>query len=993
MSAPSPDQWRMLSPHLDAALDMTDEERVAWLVKLRSENPVLVGQLELLLGHHRALSREGFLQVSSVGVPDRSGLSGQTLGAYTLLSQIGWGGMGSVWLAERNDARFERKVAVKLLRIALIGKSGEERFQREGIILGRLSHPNIAGLLDAGVSPSGQPYLVLEHVEGRHIDRYCDERDLGTRARVWLFLDAVQAVAHAHANLVVHRDLKPPNILVRHDGQVKLLDFGIAKLLEKEGAGGSATVTNSRAMTPEYAAPEQLTGGEATTATDVYGLGVLLYLLLTGRHPASETSSTPADLVKAIVEQDPARPSDMVSRKEDAAAAMERARRRSTTPERLRRQLRGDLDTIVAKTLRKNPRERYESAGALAEDLRRYLKQQPICARPDTIAYRTGKFIRRRRGSLIAGLLGASAVAGAAFALWMFSRMQPLPRLEQQKLTANPPELAVLSTAISPDGKFLGFGDQQGIHLQLVETGQALSVPGIPDTPPENAYWTFGSWYPDSRRFTVSVAALGRPASLWSVPTDGRGVEKLGDIEGLQGSGVVSPDGLHIAYARNVSVIGAHEIWLMGAHGESPHKILTAEYKAGFRAIAWSPAGNRIAYSYARPVGDDVETSVRSCDLQGANPTLIVKENALSAFVWKAPGRLVFARSIREGAGQFGELWELNTNTRMGTPRGVRRRLTDWSGYAIRGLSATADGTHLVFLRRTFHTSVYAGDLTDNGNRMVNWRHVTKDDNINVGLMWTPDSRSIIFSSQRAATRQMYRQALDRDTPAEVVTSELGTNFYVARLSPDGTAIIFEGQPVGSNRMAFYQAPLSGGVPHPLYPLESFAHFWCANKKAGFCVVGYGVSSDSQLAIAAFQPSGGRPKEILRIPLEPGTDGGVGLDYSWHLSPDGSQIAILKRHGNQIRLVPLDGTKIRSFTLEGYTLLDLNWAPDSRSLFVSAPGPQGITMLHVGTSGSAQIMWRQPDATWISPFPSPDGRHLGLSAENAEANVWMMGNF
>jgi serine/threonine protein kinase len=313
MSTLSFHQWQALSPYLDEALGMKDEERSVWLSSLRTRNPGLAEQLEILFQEHRALSEEGFLEQVSLGLPGGRGLAGQTVGVYTLVSQIGQGGMGSVWLAERNDGRFERRVAVKVLNIALIGKGGEERFKREGSILGRLAHPHIAELFDAGVSPAGQPFLVLEHVDGEHIDRYCDHRLLNVEARVRLFLDVLEAVTHAHANLIVHRDIKPSNVLVRTDGKVKLLDFGIAKLLEEEGRAGAATLLTrdgGGAMTPEYAAPEQVTSGPITTATDVYGLGVLLYVLLTGQHPFGRGPHSAADLVKAIVDSEPPRMSD-----------------------------------------------------------------------------------------------------------------------------------------------------------------------------------------------------------------------------------------------------------------------------------------------------------------------------------------------------------------------------------------------------------------------------------------------------------------------------------------------------------------------------------------------------------------------------------------------------------------------------------------------------------------------------------------------------------
>ena len=428
MSTLTPEQWQSLSPYLDQALAMTADERAAWLASLGEQNPALAAQLAVLLDEHRVLAQEGFLERGPAALPSAPGLAGQTLGPYTLLSQIGQGGMGSVWLAERSDGRFERRVAVKFLNVALLGRGGEERFKREGSILGRLAHPNIAELADAGVSLSGQPYLVLEYVEGDPIDQYCDQRMLDVQALIRLFLDVTAAVAHAHANLIVHRDLKPSNVLVRTDGQVKLLDFGIAKLLEGDGEGGAATLLTleaGRAMTPQYAAPEQLTGEAATTATDVYALGVLLYVLLTGQHPAGSGPHTPADLVKAIVDTEPTRPSDAVtSAKANAEVTTSNAARRTATPEKLRRLLRGDLDTIVAKALKKNPQERYASVTALADDLARYLRHEPISARPDIFAYRAAKFVRRNRTAvvlaalalvaLIAGLTGTLIQARAA---------------------------------------------------------------------------------------------------------------------------------------------------------------------------------------------------------------------------------------------------------------------------------------------------------------------------------------------------------------------------------------------------------------------------------------------------------------------------------------------------------------------------------------------------------------------------------------------------
>jgi serine/threonine protein kinase len=415
----NPAQWQAVSPYVDEALALPEAERAVWLQQFRAEKPELAQVVEQLLEEHRALAVEHFLEQ----LPERMAMGvaspGQSIGAYRLLSPIGQGGMGAVWLGERSDGRFERRVAIKFLQFAMASGVGAERFRREGKILGQLRDPHIAELMDAGLTSTGEPYLVLEYVEGQPIPEYCDERRLDIEERVRLLLDVLSAVAHAHANLIVHRDIKPSNVMVRNDGQVKLLDFGIAKLIAGGESSGAALLTQAAGpLTPRFAAPEQVTGGAITTATDVYALGVLLYLLLAGELPIGKELQSTADLVKAIVDIDPPPVWSAVT----TATSVAVAANRSTTPEKLRRQLRGDLDTIVSKALKKNPAERYSSVTAIADDLRRYLKHQPIGARPDTLAYRAAKFVRRNRsvvaltssaivlaiGSLSAGLLVAN---------------------------------------------------------------------------------------------------------------------------------------------------------------------------------------------------------------------------------------------------------------------------------------------------------------------------------------------------------------------------------------------------------------------------------------------------------------------------------------------------------------------------------------------------------------------------------------------------------
>jgi eukaryotic-like serine/threonine-protein kinase len=414
---PSAEHWRAVRLDFDRALEQAPGDRKAWLDALRAKDPDLAADVEALLADHAIVERERFLETPPVA-PEPPSLAGQPIGAYTLVSPIGQGGMGSVWLARRSDGRYEGTAAVKLLNVSLIGRAGEERFRREGSILARLTHPHIAHLVDAGVSPNGQPYMVLEHVEGEPIDRYCDTRSLGVRARLRVVLDVLEAVAHAHKNLIVHRDIKPSNVLVGTDGRVKLLDFGIAKLLDDEASPGEATALTregSRALTPAYAAPEQVAGGVVTTSTDVFALGTLLYVILAGRHPAESALTSPVLLLKAIVESDPKPPSEAVTAAD--------ATTRGATRDGLSRLLKGDLDTIVAKALKKNPTERYATVTALGEDIGRYLAREPIRARPDTALYRTTKFIERNRATVgLAALALIALCAGLAGTLLQAKR-------------------------------------------------------------------------------------------------------------------------------------------------------------------------------------------------------------------------------------------------------------------------------------------------------------------------------------------------------------------------------------------------------------------------------------------------------------------------------------------------------------------------------------------------------------------------------------------
>ncbi len=406
-------RWQRLQELFDGAMEVPAERRLQWLSDACPDDADLRGQAESLILHEA--------QATGVGDAIRGAASAFSVlwepapddrfGPYRIMHLLGRGGMGAVFQAERDDDQFHMTVAIKLVRPNLLTPEMLERFKTERQILASLDHPNIARLLDGGAAPNGTPYVVIEYVDGEPIAEYCRRRELSIRDRIRLFRKVCAAVQYAHQNLIVHRDLKPGNILVTKEGEPKLLDFGIAKLLDP--AASSQTQTQARLMTPDYASPEQVRGEPITTATDVYALGVLLYELLTGALPYKLTATDPHSVEQAICMTEPTRP--------------------STT----RRELRGDLENILLMALRKEPSRRYASAEQFSEDLRRFLEGYPVVARQDTWSYRAAKFVRRNR----VGVAAAAAVALliVAFAITMavqanrIARERDAATLERQK--------------------------------------------------------------------------------------------------------------------------------------------------------------------------------------------------------------------------------------------------------------------------------------------------------------------------------------------------------------------------------------------------------------------------------------------------------------------------------------------------------------------------------------------------------------------------------
>jgi eukaryotic-like serine/threonine-protein kinase len=541
------ERFRRADAVFDAALDLAPADRASFLDAACAHDPDVRSDVEALLRAHETSA--AFFDAPAVAfaapllhaadlMPPLLGGTGlpSRVGPFRLVREIGRGGMGAVFLAERDDGQFDQRVALKLVRhmgaVDLV-----PRFLEERRILARLEHPRIARLVDGGLTGDGVPWFAMEFVDGQPIDRYCDDRALSITQRLELFAGVCDAVQYAHQHFVVHRDLKPSNIFVTADGQLKLLDFGVAKLLDPIRTPEDVTSTDSlvRAMTPEYAAPEQVRGEPASAATDVYALGVLLYTLLTGQRPYEVRGLSAVQVERIICELDPARPSaTLAAGFATETQRLERARARNTTPDRLRRTLGGDLDTIVLKSLSKEPDLRYASADQLARDVRRHLTGHPVIARRQTVSYHFRRFVKRRRIEVFAGIgVALSLIVGAIFSFEQAQRA----RAERDRAQAASRETAATNTFLLQLFEATDPADAQGGTLTAAElVNRAVTrVETLRGEPAEQARLLVvtAELYENLGRFSSARAALERAIALRERGTHGGDDDQLATADAL----------------------------------------------------------------------------------------------------------------------------------------------------------------------------------------------------------------------------------------------------------------------------------------------------------------------------------------------------------------------------------------------------------------------------------------------------------------------------
>ena len=928
-------------------------------------------------------------------------LIGKRVSHYRVLDILGGGGMGVVYKAE--DIKLGRRVALKFLPEELANDTAAMgRFHREARAASAPNHPNICTIYEVE-EYEGQPFIVMELLEGQTLRELVPAEGAGPGAKKALLpleklLDVAVQIAEgleaAHERGIIHRDIKPANIFVTTHGQVKILDFGLAKLRESEtvdlqqrrleqkewrqewNPDVTLTRTGTAIGTAGYMSPEQIRGEKLDARTDLFSFGLVLYEVTTGQRAFS--GDTAPIIREAILNQKP------------------------TSVRDLNAQIPTKLELIINKALEKHRQARYQTASEIRAGLESFRRAR-----------------ERRRSDALLWALAAGICALlliTATTLWRTKRQSglqsrsPLP-LKQWELTINSSENAVASGAISPNGRYLAYSDPKGIHIKFIETGETQSISQPDELKGLQVNWAIvPTWIQDGTKLIANANIPGRRPSIWVVSLLGGPPRK---IRADAFASTISRDGLFVAFITNPGRFGFRELWLMRPDGTEARKLYEAGENSDFRGAEWSPDSRRLAYVRCdQGLGQPGSCSLESGDVKGGPTTSVLPSGTWKGWdwTWSPDGRIIYSVGEPGPAGDSCNFWVVRVDSSTGRRLEEPKQLTNWAGLCMDSPSVAGDGRRLAFRKWSWQGDIYVAEFEAGGTQLSVPRPLTMNEGRNYPGVWTADSKALVFGSYRDGQWRIFKQTLGEDV-GEPIATHADENVAGVRSSPEGAWVLYVGSPREGSQVSterqLMRLPTAGGPSQSVLTGPIYGGPRCARTPATLCAIAETTPDLKQLVFTAFDPVKGKGRELMRFDTD--ATAGLTVDYLWDLSPDGTRIAILKYSDRRIYIFSLGGQPSAEIVLKAWTSLQsVNWSADGKAFLVSSPIRDGAALLRVDLKGNAHVLWEQkgsiapwngayaqwlggPSAPWA--VPSPDGRHLAIYSWTLRANMWMMENF
>ena len=963
----SSENWAAVKELFNAALERDPTSRAAFLRDRCADTKVLAEVERLLAEHEEAGS---FLSRAAVGngvvqqfvSPPTGRLKENDVlaGRFRIVSFVASGGMGVVYKAE--DTRLHRFVALKFLPAEVANDPlSLARFQREAEAASALSHANICTIYDIG-EHQGHAFIAMEYLEGMTLRQRLTQLPWDLEVILEIAIGISNGLDAAHGAGIVHRDIKPSNIFITKRGDAKILDFGVAKrTVARQASTDASTLTSlpneEHLTTPgaavgtiAYMSPEQVRGKELDPRTDLFSFGAVLYEMVTGTMPFR--GDTTGEIFDSILNRAP------------------------VSPVRINPEIPQKLEGIINKALEKDRTVRYQSAAELRADLRRLKRDTDAASRPEASVVQSPPL---RSRSWIKRLLVSASATLAIAALIFGVRVWYKPRahvtqsgLKLTKLTASSAESLIEFAEISPDGKYLAYTERGGgLTVSSIETGDArVLTPATGDIIPQD-------WFPDSTQLLVLRLS---DMSLWKVSILTAALSKLRD--NVQ-SATFSPDGSHILYLDP----GLHEYWTMGPDGTGAHRVVLVDPRDEVSNFGWAPTGRRFGYTITRRLRDGKEDiRIESQDIEGKQqPTVIVSNPELAGgdFCWLPDGRFMY--SLPEpppNAGDF-NLWAIRVDPQSGEPHGEPEKLTNWTGFGIGSMTATADGKRLQLVTHHNQSTIYTAALgTSAGSGLGQAARLTTDTWAKSVEGWAPDNRTVYFTLRRNGRSSIYRQDIHQQSPERIVSGP--EDYSNARLSPDGSVLLYTAtaKDKSSEPSRLVSMPVEGGTPSVL--AKGDYGFECTLPPATSCFLS--KEEGGSLNFYELDPRHGPAAKPFKT---------ISKIANWSLSPDGQYIALVENNEKaEIQLLDLSKGTVQRLDLGKWNHLQTtSWSADGRTVFATAFSLLGTKLLSVGLDGKVKVLFQQGHNWVCCPKAAPNGRMLAFSVVEIQGDVMMVENF